>query len=343
MNMDLKKIKNEHVALDSVQQRLANLTPEQRELLVKRMNEQKQEKPDNLLVIKEGDNDKRRPLFCVHPPLGVTGYFLNIANHLPHDQSVYGIQCPALSGAVEAHDDMNKMAKDYLAQIKAIQPEPPYQIVGHSSGGFIAYEISRLIKNLDELPNLFIVDQSAPIGDKEALADLYSGEDLDENVQTIYLTCWLVSMAHGVELSFSLDQLLACQTKDDKYVLVSKFLKEAGFIPQSADLSMVSKVLHMIANHFKADSKYIESFNQALPDIKYDGNLILFRSTEDTNWEGLGLVTEADKSVSSGWEPFCSNPVEVIDIPNSDHINLLLEPAVQSLAEKLEVYLFKKD
>jgi len=340
--MNMEKANNENIQLANIQQRLANLTPEQRELLVKRMNQQKQEKPKNVLVIKEGDNTKRRPLFCTHPPLGVTGYYLNIANYLHEDQPVYGIQCPVPSGAEEAHSDMTEMAKAYLEQIKAIQPEPPYQIVGHSSGGFIAYEISRLLDE-DEMPKLFIIDQHAPIGEEEALAEAYSSDDLDDNIQTIYVTCWLVSMAHGTQLTFSIEQLASCESRNEKYELVGQFLKEAGFIPQSSDLSMVSKVLHMIANHFNADTNYINSFNEALPDHKYNGNLTLFRSTEDTTWLGLDFVTEADSSPASGWEPFCSKPINVIDIPNSDHINLLLEPVVRALATKLDSYLFKAE
>lgn len=324
-----------------VQERLANLTPLQRELLAKKMNSQKDVKPPNILVIKEGDNSEYRPIFCMHPPLGVTGYFHNIANHLDDRQPVYGIQCPAFSSDREAHDNMHEMAKDYLQQIKTIQSEPPYQIIGHSSGGFIAYEIARLINDKEQLPNLFIIDQSAPLGHMESLADAYTtGDDLDENVQTLYLTCWLVSMAHGVELTFSIDKLASCESRDEKYSLAGQFLKEAGFLPQSAELSMVSKVMHMIANHFKADTDYIESFNQALPENKYDGNLVLFRSTEATNWQGLDFVTEADSSTDSGWQPFCSNPLEVIDIPNSDHISLLLEPAVKDLAAELEKFLY---
>ena len=278
------------------------------------MNQRKQERPENILVTKGGDNKKRRPLFCVHPPLGVTGYFLNIANHLPDDQSVYGIQCPVLSGAEQAHDDMMEMTADYLEQIKTIQSEPPYQIVGHSSGGFIAYEMARLIDNEEKIPNLFIIDQMAPLGKEEDLAAAYRSDDLDDNDQTIYVTCWLVSMAHGVELSFSIEQLVSCSTRDEKYELVSGFLKEAGFLPQSAELSMVSKVLHMIANHFRADTKYIEHFNDQLLDQKYDGNLVLLRSTEATDWIGMDLVTESDSSPASGWEPFCSKSVDVINI-----------------------------
>lgn len=341
MNKNIE-INDEERTERAVQERLANLTPSQRELFRKKMNDQKQARPANLLVIKEGDTTKRKPLFCLHAPLGITGYYLNIANNLPDDQPVYGIESPALSGEQLAHDDMREMARDYLECMKSVQAEPPYQIIGHSNGAFIAYEIAQILDK-EELPLVFAIDQAAPTGEKSPVMDAYSGDDLDDNIQAIYLTCWLVSFAHNVELTFTIEQLSGCVSRDEKYELVSQFLKVAGFLPQSAPISMVSKVLHMIANHFKADAKYIDQFNKALPSKKYDGDLIIFRSTEETNWAGLGFVTPADTTPFSGWEPFCSKPVTVVDIPGSDHINILMEPAVKTLADELEKYLFKSE
>ena len=326
---------------ESIERRMANLTPAQRELLATKMTQKNQTKPHNVILLKEGDCNKRRPLFCLHPPLGVTGYYINIANLLPADQPVYGIQSPALTGPAAGHSDMTEMAKDYFAQIKLIQPEPPYQFIGHSSGSFIAYEMSKLIDNQEQnQPFLFCVDQYAPLGDQEALASAYCVDDLEDNAGTIFLTCWLVGMAHNCELTFSGEDLAGCASRDERYEMVSAFFKQAGFIPQSADLSMVSKVLRMVANHFSADAKYFQQNNQSFPDKKYEGTMVVFRSTEKTNWIGMGIETEADSSPSAGWDSFCSNPVDVIDIPESDHINIFMEPAVEKIANELTKYLY---
>lgn len=332
------------MASESIAERLSNLTPAQRELLAKKMNQQQKQLPSNILVIKEGDSQKRRPIFCMHPPLGVTGYYINIASHLPEDQPVYGIQCPSLTSDVVAHSDMTEMAKHYFSLVQEVQSEPPYQFLGHSSGAFIAYEMSKLVDSPSEnIPFLFCVDQHAPVGQQEPVAAAYAGDNLDDNIQAIYLTCWLVGMAHNTPLTFSVEQLAVCESREARFDLVAGFFKEAGFLPQAAESSSVSKVLRMIANHFNADSSFIEKHNSGEPQDKYDGKLILFRSTEKTNWIGLGIETEADTSPASGWEPFCSNDVEVINIPESDHINLFMEPAVKTMADELTKYLYRSE
>lgn len=83
--------------MDDLQKRIDRLTPEQRKLFNRRLKEmeKKDEKSEILLTIQEGRPDLRRPLYCMYPPLGVTGYYINIVLHLHPHQPVYGVQSPA--------------------------------------------------------------------------------------------------------------------------------------------------------------------------------------------------------------------------------------------------------
>ncbi|MFD0653631.1 amino acid adenylation domain-containing protein [Streptomyces malaysiensis subsp. malaysiensis] len=100
-----------------------------------------------------------RPLFCVHPGGGVSWCYSGLLNHLDSDIPVYGLQARALSrpGAMPA--DVGEMAADYLRQIREIQPEGPYRLLGWSFGGVVAHEIAvRLQHTGEEVELLGLVD-----------------------------------------------------------------------------------------------------------------------------------------------------------------------------------------
>ena len=98
--------------MTDIQSRLDQLTDEQRDLYYKRTLKKAEDSTDAMmLLLKAGDESKFPPLFCLHPPLGTTGYYINLATQLHPDQAVYGIQSPALYGIRDAFDNYQEMAR----------------------------------------------------------------------------------------------------------------------------------------------------------------------------------------------------------------------------------------
>jgi thioesterase domain-containing protein len=330
--------------MDTLQERIKNLSPDQRELLERKMDIINKNKDKNkiLLPLQEGIPSKRRPLFCIHPPLGVTGYFINMVRHLNPEQPVYGIQSPAFYNIRPPFDDMTEMADYYLKAIRSIQAEPPYFLIGHSSGANIAYEMAIQLQNEQkEIPIIVFLDATAPIGEQEQIMNAFKDPNLIESDEAMFLTAWLVSLAYGQNLTFSMEDLKSCNSLGEKYELIAGFLKGAGFIPANADNDMVKIVLQMIANHTIADTKYHERFTPGGADIKYKGQTVLMRCTEETVWQGFDIISQADTSESSGWEHFCSGPIDIVGIPDSNHITMIMEPCVKDIADSLQHYLDK--
>lgn len=328
--------------MEKIEERISKLTPKQRELLNKKVNEMNtnKEKSKILLSLQQGDKNKRTPLFCIHPPLGVTGYFVNMVRYLNPEQPVYGVQSPAFYNIRSSFDDISEMATYYIEAIRTVQPEPPYFLIGHSSGANIAYEMAMQLQNEQlEVPVLVLLDATAPIGKQDAIMDAFKASNLDENDEAMFLTAWLVSLAYGQKLTFSIEDLTMCGSLDKKYELIAGFLKGAGFIPSSADNDMVKIVLQMIADHTIADTKYYEKYTPNGAEIKYQGRTVLIRCTEETVWQGFDVVSQPDTSKSSGWENFCKGQIDVIGIPESNHITMIMEPCVKSIAEELQPYL----
>lgn len=88
----------------------------------------------------------RPPLFLTHGWGGEVYGLLDIARALAPHQPVYGLQAVGLDGAEPRHESVEAMAAHYVREIRELRPAGPYQIGGHSLGGWIAYEIAQQLK-----------------------------------------------------------------------------------------------------------------------------------------------------------------------------------------------------
>ena len=85
----------------------------------------------------------RAPVFAV-PGVGgnVLGYH-DLAQLLGPEQPFYGLQSRGLGGTEEPFRSIEEMAAAYLAEIRAVQPEGPYHLVGVCMGAVAAYEMAQ--------------------------------------------------------------------------------------------------------------------------------------------------------------------------------------------------------
>jgi thioesterase domain-containing protein/acyl carrier protein len=91
----------------------------------------------------EGD---RAPFFCIHGLGGTVLRFNALARHMGTDRPFYGVQAQGLEGDRPFHTSVDEMASFYIKEIRALQPEGPYNIGGYSLGGLIAFEMARQLQ-----------------------------------------------------------------------------------------------------------------------------------------------------------------------------------------------------
>uniref|UniRef100_UPI003B8A87CC amino acid adenylation domain-containing protein n=1 Tax=Rhodococcus sp. TaxID=1831 RepID=UPI003B8A87CC len=77
------------------------------------------------------------PLFCVHPVSGLAWCYAGLAEHIG-DRPLYGLQATGVADPGSLVD----LARDYVEQIRTVQPEGPYHLLGWSLGGNIAHELA---------------------------------------------------------------------------------------------------------------------------------------------------------------------------------------------------------
>ena len=97
--------------------------------------------PSSTLLVPIQRHGSRPPLFCIHGGGGHVLRLRDLVLGLGPDQPIYGLRAPLFNGY---HDSISveKLAKAYLREVCAAQPQGPYCLAGPSFGGLIAYEMA---------------------------------------------------------------------------------------------------------------------------------------------------------------------------------------------------------
>ena len=111
---------------------------------------------DNSSLIALQPHGKATPLFFVHPIGGTVFCYAGLARELGADQPFYAFQAVGI-------DSITEMAKQYLQELRTVQPVGPYRLGGWSLGGVIAYEMARQLRAAgEEIASLHLLDSFVP-------------------------------------------------------------------------------------------------------------------------------------------------------------------------------------
>jgi enterobactin synthetase component F len=119
------------------------------EALIERLGSEYVDPLSIVLPLRKSAKTEQRPLFCVHPIIGVSMGFSSLLRYLDPMIPVYGLQSRGLRGSVSLPGSIEEIAADYLTQIRHIQPEGPYRLIGRSLGGLIAHSIAAQMQSQD--------------------------------------------------------------------------------------------------------------------------------------------------------------------------------------------------
>ncbi|XXY50926.1 alpha/beta fold hydrolase [Sorangium sp. So ce269] len=88
--------------------------------------------------------EARRPLFFVGGMLGSPLYLMPLARAMR--RPFHGFPLPGWDGKEPPLRRVEDIAARFVQEIRALQPEGPYQLGGHSFGGLVAYEAGRQLR-----------------------------------------------------------------------------------------------------------------------------------------------------------------------------------------------------
>lgn len=98
-----------------------------------------------LVALKPGDGSP--PVFIIHGLGGNVAGLVPMSRRMTYPGAVFGIQACGLAGKDPPHATVEAMAAEYLREVKARQPDGPYNLCGYSFGGLVAFEMARRLRN----------------------------------------------------------------------------------------------------------------------------------------------------------------------------------------------------
>jgi thioesterase domain-containing protein/acyl carrier protein len=98
--------------------------------------------PWSLLVPIQSKGNKP-PFFCVPGGDGNVLFFGDLMRQFDADQPFYGIQAQGIDGDRPVLNRIEAIAAANLRELRAFQPQGPYFLGGHSTGGLVAFEMAQ--------------------------------------------------------------------------------------------------------------------------------------------------------------------------------------------------------
>lgn len=103
------------------------------------------------------------PLFFVHAGFGDIVCFEKLVRYLELDRPFYALRPKDLDGVTEPLETIEAMAAYYVAEVRKHQPQGPYLLGGQCTGGIVAYEMARQLKQKGhEVELLVMLDTTFP-------------------------------------------------------------------------------------------------------------------------------------------------------------------------------------
>jgi acetoacetyl-CoA synthetase len=91
-----------------------------------------------------------RPIFWVHSVTGNVMECLTVILSLKNPRPIYGIHAKGLRAGEEPLTSVREMASSYIREIRSIQPNGPYTLLGYSFGGLVAFEMAHQLHRSGE-------------------------------------------------------------------------------------------------------------------------------------------------------------------------------------------------
>ncbi|WP_438328584.1 non-ribosomal peptide synthase/polyketide synthase [Burkholderia pseudomallei] len=268
------------------------------------------------IAIQTAPRDARAPtLFCIPGAGASVTTFSTLARHLPATFSVDGLQPRGLCGTMVPYLDVETAARAYLRSIRKAAPRGPYHLVGHSFGGWVAYEIAcRLQEQGERVATLMLLDTERP-----GATDIVRGRKT--RVDALAKLVELYEMHLGRPLGVSRDDLAAL-AHDAQIEHLRAALVRAKILPPSVHPNVllgVVRVLEMNVNTpYRPAGLYAGTMHVVLiANAKADADLDAWRDEQVEQWRGLA---DDVRIVRAG-----GNHMTMLQPPHAASIAALLE------------------
>jgi amino acid adenylation domain-containing protein len=259
-------------------------------------------------------------LFCVHTVSCMLGEYNSLVKCLNIRQSIYGIQPVGLDGSDPPLESIEAMAAHYVKEIRAFQPQGPYLLMGYSSGGIIAYEMARQLREQGlEVSLLCLIEpylRNRDYYNIKYAVGLQSLKTLAGGSITVLMHLLRIKTSRTLIMPPMMDNI----TTIIPY-RISKALK----LHTPVLWIYPDWVLTMHEPQRQVAIKSYDAYLRYFP-VKHTGSAVFFISQS---------LVERLNGTAVGWEKLIGNKLEVIPLPG-DHVSMMQPPIVELLARDIE-------
>ena len=250
------------------------------------------------------------PIYTDHP--GVPIFMVHwverdLARALGMRRPVFGL---SLGMAVGDRDDesalperMEDIAAHYVHEMRLVQPEGPYQLIGHSAGGLIAFEMAQQLAAIGQSVSMLgLLDSAIPLKKEERVL-LPLGAQIRNILRTPLPRVW----SKARKIIFRRFEQLPFKVKPNMKYLMNSVLNRIN---------------------------YIENIIEEYDPKPYPGRINLFKSMVPA----VQIRTASAQPIEWGWKNLAGGGLVVHDIPG-DHMAIVKHPLAEMTAAKLEACL----
>ncbi len=263
-------------------------------------------RPWSALVAIQPEGSKP-PLFCVHAAGANVLIYRPLSRHLGNDQPVYALQAQGLDGRARPLTRVEDMAALYIKEMRALQPEGPYFLLGASFGGLVIYEMAQqLLAQNQQVALLAMLNTNCPIYSFAKRMRCHMGHLMERGPKS-----YAMGVGQSVRRRLT-GQETNNETRDAPDPEIQKLLmKDSG-----VDESLVRTVMAIMA----AEEQYVP-----LRRV-YPGKITLF-------WARDAKRDFEDNRLA--WRKLAAGGFEVHVVPGT-HTSMREEPHVAELVAKLK-------
>ncbi|MCC3325694.1 amino acid adenylation domain-containing protein [Gordonia bronchialis] len=260
---------------------------------------------DDVLITLRRDG-AHPPLFCVHPAGGLAWFYGGLAPFIV-DRPLFGLQDPHVVNGEPALTDADDLAVRYVDEIRRVQPNGPYHLLGWSVGGVIAHAMAtRLQAAGEQVAYLGIMDSTPQGVDTEA--ELRRDGAAEENASDVL---------GGWRELFDLDATVHADTEEEVAAIIREQIAGMGLLDED--------VVDRIMESFDAAPDIAQGF---VPGV-FNGAVQVFTA----------IRGKVDPSViADGWRPLVSGQVINVDV-DTHHLGMTDEASLRTIGPQIEAAL----
>jgi thioesterase domain-containing protein/acyl carrier protein len=242
-------------------------------------------------------NGSAPPIFAVPGAGGNVLSLQPLSEALGSDQPFYGLQAVGLDGKTLPLNSVEETAKANITALKVVQPCGPYSLVGHSYGGVVAFEMTRILLEQEErVSSLVLIDSVAP--------SVMQNMQADNEAAEFFAACTTMASLYGINLSVDLNRLRELSTEERVHYLTDS-LSEIGVEINAGQLNAFLDV-------YRANQACYRRYMPSLLPVAI--NVSLYRAIERHQHDAI-------MPHDYGWGQLLQAPIRIHDV-EADHFSI---------------------